>query len=98
MANVLIGKQISVGDFGKWKTWAESRIIDIDRRIHLLRETKNFVKDDMKRDYYKVIASLADAKLWIESIRRRAGENDTIDIINKQMKAKALRDIRDAGI
>jgi len=91
-------KLVSVGDFGKWKTWAASRIIDIDRRIHILRETKSFVSEDMKRDYYKVIASLADAKLWIESIRRRAGENDTIDIINRQMKAKALKDIRDAGI
>lgn len=84
--------------FGELQTKWASRIIDIDRRIHILRETKSFVSEDMKRDYYKVIASLADAKLWIESIRRRAGENDTIDIINKQMKAKALRDIRDAGI
>lgn len=79
--------------FGELKTKWASRLIDIDRRIHILRETKGFIADDMKEDYYKVIASLADAKLWIESIRRRAGENDTIDIINKQMKAKALRDI-----
>jgi len=76
--------------FGELQTKWASRLIDIDRRIHILRETKNFVKDDMKRDYYKVIASLADAKLWIESIRRRAGENDTIDIINKQIKKPGL--------
>lgn len=30
---------------------------------------------------------------FIKSLKRRTGENDTIDVIQKQMKAKALRDI-----
>lgn len=79
--------------FGEWKTWVASRLIDLDRGIHILKESKDFVKDDMKEELWRALVSKASQKLFLESLQRRVSNNDTIDIINRQMKAKALADI-----
>ena len=77
--------------FGQWKTWVASRLIDLDRRIHILKEAKDYVEN--KEELWKTLVSLCSQKLWIESIVRRASSNDTVDIIARDMKKKALMDI-----
>lgn len=90
MANVLIGKQIS---FGQWKTWVASRIIDLDRGIYILRQAQHFATDELKKEAERAAFSKHAEKMFLESIVRRATGNDTIDIIARDMKKKALRDI-----
>lgn len=94
MANVLIGKQIS---FGQWKTWIASRQIDLERMADsLIAKCTGPEKQDIDT-LIKAVETLKELKL-IKSLGMRVSENDTIDIINKQMKDKALKDIRDAGL
>ena len=77
--------------FGQWKTWVASRLIDLDRRIHILKEAKDYVEN--KEELWKTLVSLCSQKLFLESVVRRANSNDTVDIIARDMKKKALMDI-----
>lgn len=72
--------------FGQWKTWAASRTIDLDRRIHILKEAKDYV--EKREELWKTLVSLCSQKLWIESIVRRASSNDTVDIIQKDLQKR----------
>lgn len=84
--------------FGKWQTWCASRIIDLQRGIHILTEALEFIDKDLRGEALEArMNKIAQLRL-IESLQRRTGGNDTIDIINRQMKAKALKDIKDAGL
>lgn len=86
---MLIGKQIS---FGQWKTWRASRQIDLERMADsLISKCTGPEKQDIDI-LIKTVETLKELKL-IKSLGMRLSDNDTIDIINKQMKAKALRDI-----
>lgn len=66
-------------DFGQWKTWCASRSIDLDRRIHILKEAKEYVEN--KEELWRTLVSLCSQKLFLESVVRRASNNDTVDII-----------------
>lgn len=81
-------------DFGQWKTWVASRLIDLDRGIHILKESKDFVKDDLKEDLWKSLVSKCSQKLLLESLIRRTSDNDTLEVIQREMKRKAERDIK----
>lgn len=84
------GKTIS---FGQWKTWVASRIIDLDRGIHILKQAAHFGTDELKREARHAAFSKHAEKMALESYLRRATGNDTVDIIARDMKKKALRDI-----
>ena len=87
-------KQIS---FGQWKTWRASRQIDLERMAdNLISKCTGPEKQDIDT-LIKTVETLKELKL-IKSLGMRLSENDTIDIINRQMKAKALKDIKDAGL
>jgi hypothetical protein len=80
--------------FGEWKTQIAARIIDLGRRIHILRQAGHFANEELKTEARRAAFKKHAEKMWLESILRRASENDTVDIIARDMKRKALRDIR----
>lgn len=83
--------------FEQWKTWRASREIDLSRIADdLVSKCTGPEKQDIDT-LIKVVETLKELKL-IKSLGRRISDNDTIDIINRQMKVKALKDIRDAGL
>ncbi len=79
-------KQIS---FGQWKTWRASRQIDLERMADsLIAKCTGPEKQDIDT-LIKVVETLKELKL-IKSLGMRLSENDTIDIINKQIKKPGL--------
>lgn len=86
-------KQIS---FAELKTnWAR-RLIDLDRQITLLSNVLNmgeYLSDELKEEAEVSMSNKIDERNLIKSLQRRTSGNDTIEIIQRQMKAKALRDI-----
>lgn len=75
--------------FGQWKTWRASRQIDLERMADsLISKCTGPEKQDIDT-LIKVVETLKELKL-IKSLGMRLSENDTIDIINKQIKKPGL--------
>jgi hypothetical protein len=91
---VLIGKQISFSD---WKLWRARREIDLQRIADdLMPQVIGPEKQDIDT-LIKVVETLKELKL-IKSLGLRVSDNDTLEIIQRQMKAKALRFIKNEGL
>lgn len=83
-------------NFGQLKTWWAARLIDLDRQINLLSNVMNateYLSEEIKEEARKAITNKIEERNRIKSIQRRSSDNDTIEIIQRDMKKKALRDI-----
>lgn len=79
--------------FAEWKTWRAMREIDLQRIAdELLPQVIGPEKQNVDL-LIKVVETLKELR-FIKSLKRRVSENDTLEIIQRQMKAKALRDIK----
>jgi len=84
--------------FGQWKTITASRIIDLQRAIGIMFETKDISTVQSRIKYMNKISGKLKTLTLLDSLLRRVSDNDTLEVIQRQMKAKALKFIKDEGL
>ncbi len=79
--------------FQQWKVWLVTKQIDLQRQILVLEEYRDTL--DLKESIAIRAAIRGKRRMlnFFESLQRRVSSNDTIEVIQRDMKAKALRDI-----